>query len=61
VQTPTGRTVVNPLLAALRSAERRCAALLGEFGMTPSARSKVRVDQVSPEDAIAAKYFGPQS
>ena len=61
VQTPTGRSVANPLLAALRSAERRCAALLGEFGMTPAARSKVRVDQVAPVDPIEAKYFGPRS
>ena len=43
--------------AVMQDADRRIKAWLAEFGMTPSARSRVKADGDQPEDA-ADKYFG---
>lgn len=53
------RDVVNPACIALSDTEKRFRAMMAEFGLTPSSRS--RVNAKPPEKAKAdpaAKYFG---
>jgi P27 family predicted phage terminase small subunit len=55
----TVRRVVNPVCIALSDAEKRFKAMMCEFGLTPSSRSRVNSapkekGRVDP----AAKYFG---
>lgn len=52
------RDVVNPACIALADAEKRFRAMLCEFGLTPSARSRVNAKpQEKPNRDPAAKYF----
>lgn len=59
-ETESGGTIVRPRpeAAMLADADRRFRAYLIEFGLTPAARSKVRMDGDQGERADpAAKYF----
>lgn len=48
----------HPALAVMRDADRRIKAWLAEFGMTPSARTRIDVAPASDEPADPAeKYF----
>lgn len=47
---------VHPAVAQKNDADRRIRAWLAEFGMTPSARARVRTDGQTEEDP-AASYF----
>jgi P27 family predicted phage terminase small subunit len=47
----------HPAVAVMQDADRRIKAWLAEFGMTPSARSRVKADGEQDEDP-AEKYFG---
>jgi P27 family predicted phage terminase small subunit len=57
-KTPTGATMhrAHPALAAMQAADKRARAWMVEFGMTPSARTKV---QKAPSEEIdpASRYF----
>jgi P27 family predicted phage terminase small subunit len=47
----------HPAVAQKNDADRRIRAWLSEFGMTPSARSRVKADGEGTEDDAAATYF----
>lgn len=47
----------HPAVAVMQDADRRIKAWLAEFGMTPSARSRVKGEAEGEEDPAAA-YFG---
>lgn len=48
----------HPALAKKQDADRRIRGWLAEFGMTPSARSRVKADGEANNEDAAAKYFG---
>lgn len=48
----------HPAVAQKNDADRRIRAWLAEFGMTPSARARVRADGEADQEDAAAKYFG---
>lgn len=53
------REVVNPACIALSDSEKRFRAMMCEFGLTPSSRSRVNVKPQEKETQDpAAKYFG---
>lgn len=55
----TTRRVVHPGCIALSDAEKRFRAMMAEFGLTPSARSRVNAKAAQEETADpGAKYFG---
>lgn len=47
----------HPAVAQKNDADRRIRAWLSEFGMTPSARSRVKADGEGNENEAAASYF----
>jgi P27 family predicted phage terminase small subunit len=47
---------IHPAVAQRNDADRRIRAWLAEFGMTPSARARVKADAEAEEDR-AASYF----
>ena len=49
----------HPALAVVQNADRRIRAWLVEFGMTPSARSRVKAAPAEQPDP-AAKYLAPE-
>jgi len=44
VKSPNGYPLQNPMLAVANKAQDQCLKLLAEFGLTPSARSRIRPD-----------------
>ncbi len=48
----------HPALAKKQDADRRIRGWLAEFGMTPSARSRVKADGEASSEDPAATYFG---
>jgi len=58
--TAAGDTMhrAHPAVAQKNDADRRLRGWLSEFGMTPSARSRVNTDGKAHEDDSAAAYFG---
>ena len=54
-----GETVIkgNPAVAMLADADRRFKGYLVEFGLTPAARSKVKVDGSEQKDELD-EFFG---
>jgi P27 family predicted phage terminase small subunit len=58
VKTEGGNIIHSPYLAVANRCHRQLAQLEGEFGLTPSSRSRVRSSPPqAADDAIAAKYF----
>jgi P27 family predicted phage terminase small subunit len=49
---PTGMAKANPAMAMLSDSQKRLKSLLTEFGMTPSARSRVTVAGETPADPL---------
>lgn len=56
VKTNNGNPIQNPYLAIANRAAKDMKALLVEFGMTPSARSRVNVD-TGPEEVDEYEQF----
>lgn len=58
-ETATGDRMyrTHPSVAQRNDADRRIRAWLAEFGMTPSARSRVKADGQEDQDDPAAAYF----
>lgn len=58
--TPAGEQMhrAHPAVAQKNDADRRIRGWLSEFGMTPSARSRVDADGKEAENDPAAAYFG---
>jgi P27 family predicted phage terminase small subunit len=49
---------LHPAVSVMQDADRRIKGWLIEFGETPSARSRLRVDNVNHEsESLAEKYF----
>lgn len=44
LKSPNGYPIQNPMLAVANKAQAQCLALLAEFGLTPSSRSRIRQD-----------------
>lgn len=47
-----GTVQVSPYLAVANRAYEQLRRMLAEFGMTPSARSRIEVDQPPPDDGV---------
>lgn len=56
--TADGRECVHPAVRIVETATAQARALWQEFGLTPSARSRVRADHGRKTEDPAAKYFG---
>lgn len=58
VKTTNGNAIQNPLVGVANKALADMVRYAVEFGMTPSARSRIETDKASnPEKAAASKYF----
>ena len=57
VKTTNGNVIQNPYLAIANRAKRDALLLLREFGMTPSARSRVNVGSAADEPSLADLLF----
>jgi P27 family predicted phage terminase small subunit len=58
VKTEGGNIIQSPYLAVANRCHRQLAQLEGEFGLTPSSRSRVCASSPSNQsDPIAEKYF----
>jgi P27 family predicted phage terminase small subunit len=57
--TQTGGTMhrLHPAVSVMQETDRRFRNRLVEFGKTPSARSRVQIDEPSPADDPASRYF----
>lgn len=49
----------NPWVSIRNSAMERVLKISAEFGMTPSSRTRVRVQEQTPEDEMEKMLFGP--
>jgi P27 family predicted phage terminase small subunit len=49
----------NPWMAIKKRSMDQMVKFAAEFGMTPSSRSRIKVDTPSEEDEMAALLFGP--
>lgn len=60
LQGPSGYPMVSPYLTIANKAMAQCQKMLAEFGMTPSARSRVVSAKAPTPDARTARFFGPR-
>ena len=59
LQTDGGFLIkANPAVAMLADADRRFKSYLVEFGLTPAARTKVKVDGGEKEEDPLNQFFG---
>ena len=59
MQTDGGFLIkANPAVAMLADADRRFKSYLVEFGLTPAARTKVKVDGGEKEEDPLNQFFG---
>lgn len=57
IKTPSGFPIMNPYLVVANGASKRMQSLLAEFGMTPSSRTRLGInDRVPPADPTR-KFF----
>ena len=60
IKTSNGNAIQNPLVGIANKAMADMVRYAAEFGMTPSARSRIRGEEASGQTADpAAKYFAP--
>jgi P27 family predicted phage terminase small subunit len=57
VKSPTGYPMQSPFLAINNEAFRQFTAMLTEFGMTPAARSRIRVSRAGKESGAGDDDF----
>ena len=57
--TPQGTAIPSPWVAIRRNAERFAHRLMGEFGLLPSSRSRIRTDPPLPATDAASRFFDP--
>lgn len=57
IKTTNGNAVQNPLVGIANKASADMVRYAAEFGMTPSARSRIDVEKASKNDP-ASKFFG---
>jgi P27 family predicted phage terminase small subunit len=59
IETATGTIVQNPMVGIANKSAADMVRYASEFGMTPSARSRVKIDDKKPDDVRPeAKYLG---
>ena len=59
IKTQQGNAIQNPLVGSANKAMADMVRYAAEFGMTPSARSRIRADgNETEQENPAAKYFG---
>lgn len=56
VKGPLGMPRQNPLIRIVIEAQAEYVRLLGEFGMTPSSRSRLRVEKPAEPDEFAREF-----
>lgn len=63
VTTKSGDTMwrAHPALAAKAEAEKRCKSWLVEYGLTPSARTRVSAVKKDEPESLASKYIRKRS
>lgn len=57
VRTEKGNMVINPLIGIANKAMADMVRYAAEFGMTPSARSRIDAERTRPEQDPAERYF----
>lgn len=57
IKTSNGNFIQNPLVGIANKAQSDMVRFAAEFGMTPSARSRVKADEARQQDDPASKYF----
>ncbi len=55
--TSKGNVIQNPLLGIANKARNDMVRFAAEFGMTPSARTRVKAEAAEPNNEPARKYF----
>jgi len=58
IETTNGNLVQNPMVGTANTAMRDMMRYAVEFGMTPSARSRVRANQLATQKDPAEQFFG---
>ena len=58
IKTTNGNAVQNPLVGTANKAMADMARYAAEFGMTPSARSRIKAEGRDDQENAAAKFFG---
>ena len=58
IKTTNGNAVQNPLLGTANKAMADMMRYAAEFGMTPSARARIKAEPLGDEEDPAQKYFG---
>jgi P27 family predicted phage terminase small subunit len=57
IKTTNGNAIQNPLVGTAHKAAADMVRYAVEFGMTPSARSRINADPVTEDHAPERKYF----
>jgi P27 family predicted phage terminase small subunit len=61
IKSPNGYPMQNPYASIADRARRECVKLAGEFGMTPSSRSRIQTTETGDGDAFDAFLAGAYS
>ena len=61
VKSPNGYPIHSPYLAVANKAMDQMIRLLGELGLSPCARTRIEVNQPSPDDPDEQEFFGPKA
>lgn len=57
VKTDKGNPIQNPYVSIANQAKERILKMLGEFGMSPSSRSRVATVKKAKRQSLAEKFF----
>lgn len=60
IKTAAGNIIQNPYLSIANRALDQLNKLGAEFGMTPSSRSRVKADMLTPDEKLERMLFGPR-
>lgn len=58
IRTQSGNAIQNPLVGAANKAMSDMMRYAAEFGMTPSARTRIKAEGGKDTSGLAARYFG---
>ncbi len=58
IKTAAGNIIQNPYLSIANRALEQLGRIGAEFGMTPSSRTRVKVDAADPEQELERMLFG---
>jgi P27 family predicted phage terminase small subunit len=57
IKTTNGNAIQNPLIGIANKAHNDMVRYVVEFGMTPSARSRIQVGKAQSEDDVASQFL----